>query len=154
MHYLYAFLISMVPFVELRGAVIYAAAWDLNPFLAMLVCTVGNMIPVPFIYFLARRGLNWGAKRAWIGGICRWALEKGEKAGQSLAEAAGRKGMFMAMILFVGIPLPGTGAWIGTLGASFLNMGFKSTVVAMIFGVIISGTIMMALSLAGFSVFT
>ena len=154
MQYLYAFLISMVPIIELRGAVIYAVASGMPLVPALAVCTLGNLVPVPFIYFLARKWLNWGKDRRWIGGICSWILEKGEKAGRSIADAAGRKGMFLAIILFVGIPLPGTGAWIGTLGSSFLNMGFKSTVVAVTIGVIMSGTIMALLSMAGISVFT
>lgn len=153
-HYLFAFLISMVPIIELRGAVVYAVAVDLPVLPALLICTLGNMIPVPFIYFFARKCLMWGAQRRWIGRFCRWVLQKGEAAGRKLSETAGKNGMIIAMLLFVGIPLPGTGAWIGTLGASLLNMGFKSTVLSVSLGVIMAAAIMMSLSLLGFGIFT
>jgi uncharacterized membrane protein len=153
-HYLFAFLISMVPIIELRGAVIYAVAMDLKVVPALLICTLGNMIPVPFIYFFARTALRWGAKRRFVGRFCSWVLRKGEIAGEKLLETAGKNGMFLAMMLFVGIPLPGTGAWIGTLGASLLHMEFKSTVLAVSLGVIMAAAIMMALSLLGFGIFT
>ena len=77
---------------------------------------------------------------------------KGEKAGQKLTAKTGRYGLFMALLLFVGIPLPGTGAWTGTLAASFLNMGFKSTVLAVCLGVILAGIIMAVASTGVFSI--
>ncbi len=152
--YIYVFLISMVPVIELRGAVIYAVAVDLPVVPSLLICTLGNMIPVPLIYFFARRALQWGTQRRWISRPCKYVLVKGEIAGRKLTEAAGRKGSFLALLLFVGIPIPGTGAWMGTLGASLLNMGFKSTVTAVSFGVVMSASIMMVLSLLGFGIFT
>ncbi len=145
-HYLIIFLVSMVPIIELRGAMIYAAGFDL-PFLSsLIVCVIGNMLPVPFIYFFARKVLIWGADKKYVGKVFRFFLEKGERAGQKLVKATGRGGLFFALLLFVGIPLPGTGAWTGTLGASFLNMGFKSTVVSVSLGVILAGFIMAAVS--------
>ena len=144
LHYLIIFLVSMVPIIELRGAMIYAAGFDL-PFLSsLIICVIGNMLPVPFIYFFARKVLVWGADKKYIGKVFTFFLEKGERAGQKLVKATGRGGLFLALLLFVGIPLPGTGAWTGTLGASFLNMGFKSTVVAVSLGVILAGIIMAA----------
>ena len=154
MKYLLVFLISMVPVIELRGAVIYAVAADLPVVPALAVCTLGNMIPVPFIYFFARGALIWGSERKYIGSACNFLLVKGEAAGKKLTEAAGRKGSFVALLLFVGIPIPGTGAWTGTLAASLLNMGFKTTMAAACLGVIMSGSIMMALSMLGFGIFT
>ena len=148
--YLYVFLISMVPIVELRGAVVVAHGMNLNELLALWVCVIGNLIPVPFIYFFARRFLLWGTQRKWIGKFCRFCVEKGERAGQKLVAKTGRKGLFVALVLFVGIPLPGTGAWTGTLGASFLDMGFKSTVVAVILGVLLAGVIMTLVSMGAF----
>ena len=147
--YLGVFLLSMVPIIELRGAVVAAHGMGLNELLALWVCVLGNMIPVPFIYFFARRFLTWGSKRRYLGKICRFFLTKGERAGQKLAAKAGRGGLFLALLLFVGIPIPGTGAWTGTLGASFLDMGFKSTVVAVCLGVILAGTIMSVFSALG-----
>ena len=152
LHYLIIFLVSMVPIIELRGAMVYAVGYELPYIPALITCVVGNMLPVPFIYFFARKVLVWGADKKYIGKICTFFLVKGEKAGQKLVKAAGRGGLFIALLLFVGIPLPGTGAWTGTLGASFLNMGFKSTVVAVSLGVIMAGIIMALVSTGVFSV--
>ena len=152
LHYLIIFLISMVPIIELRGAMIYAVGYDLPYLSALIVCVIGNMLPVPFIYFFARKFLTWGAGKKYIGKICTFFLEKGDKAGKKLVKTAGRGGLFVALLLFVGIPLPGTGAWTGTLGASFLNMGFKSTVASVCLGVILAGIIMAAVSTGVFSV--
>ena len=151
--YLIIFFISMVPIIELRGAMPYATAYGLDFLPALLVCVVGNMLPVPFIYFFARKVLIWGKDKKYIGKFFTFCLEKGEKAGQKLVKKAGRGGLFIALMLFVGIPLPGTGAWTGTLGASFLDMGFKSTVASVSLGVIIAGIIMAAASTGVFAVF-
>ncbi len=140
--YLLVFLISMVPLVELRLAVPFAIGMGLPYWPSLAVAVIGNMLPVPFIYFFARKTLIWGADKKYIGKFFRFCLEKGEKAGQKLAKTAGRGGLFVALMLFVGIPLPGTGAWTGTLGASFLNMGIKSTALAVSLGVLIAGCIM------------
>ena len=152
MRYLLIFLVSMVPLIELRGAVPLAIGWDIPYYEALAICIIGNMIPVPFIYFFARKVLIWGAGLPKIGRFFRFFLEKGERAGQKLAKAAGRKGLFLALLLFVGIPLPGTGAWTGALGASFLNMGFKSTVASVSLGVILAGCIMALASTGVFSI--
>jgi len=138
--YLILFLLSMVPITELRGTMLIVAAdSSYNFFLALIICIIGNMLPVPFIYFFARKFLVWGSNKKFIGKLFSWFLKKGERAGQKLVKTAGRGGLFVALMLFVGIPLPGTGAWTGTLGASFLDMGFKSTVAAVSLGVIIAG---------------
>ena len=149
--YLLAFLISMVPLIELRGGVPIALGMGLPYFESLIVCVIGNMLPVPFIYFFARKVLIWGADKKYIGKFFRFCLEKGEKGGQKLRSAAGRGGLFVALMLFVGIPLPGTGAWTGTLAASFLNMGIKSTALAVSLGVIIAGVIMGLASTGVFS---
>ena len=150
--YLLIFLVSMVPMIELRGSIVMAVGWDLDYFTALAVSAIGNMLPVPVIYFFARKVLLWGAHRKYIGKFFRYCLEKGEKGGQKLTEKAGRGGLFVALMLFVGIPLPGTGAWTGTLAASFLNMGIKSTAAAVSLGVIIAGIIMGVASTGVFSV--
>ena len=110
------------------------------------------MIPVPFIYWLARKVLEWGKDKPIIGGFFTWCLEKGEKGGKKLQAKAGR-GLFVALLLFVGIPVPGTGAWTGTLAASMLDMDFKSTVIAVVLGVLLAGAIMMTVSLMGVTIF-
>ena len=153
--YIYLFLISMVPLIELRGGMLVATApgTEYNFFLALIICIIANMLPVPFIYFFARKVLLWGADKKFIGKFFTFCLEKGEKAGNKLAEKAGRKGLFIALLLFVGIPLPGTGAWTGTLGASFLKVGFRSTVLAVSLGVILAGLLVGCFGTAIFSIF-
>ncbi|MCI7085613.1 MAG: small multi-drug export protein [bacterium] len=141
MWYFIVFLISMVPIVEIRGAIPVAVANDLNLVWAYIVCILGNMLPVPIIYLFARKVLIWGSKKKYIGKFFTFCLEKGEKGGKKLEAKAGR-GLFVALMLFVGIPLPGTGAWTGTLAASILDMGFKKSVIACMCGVVIAGTIM------------
>jgi uncharacterized membrane protein len=107
------------------------------------------MLPVPFIYFFARKVLLWGKDKKYIGKFFTFCVEKGEKGGKKLQEKAG-KGLFIALLLFVGIPLPGTGAWTGTLAASFLNMDFKTSVIACMGGVLLAGIIMGLASLGVF----
>ena len=141
MGYLIVFLISMVPIVELRGAIPVAVGMHLNMVWAYIICIIGNMLPVPLIYFFARKVLLWGKDKKYIGKFFTWCLKKGEKGGRKLQAKAGR-GLFIALMLFVGIPLPGTGAWTGTLAASFLDMGFKKSVIAVMCGVVIAGVIM------------
>lgn len=150
--YLTVFLISMVPIVELRGAMPIAMGMDLPFFPALIVCVLGNMLPVPIIYFFARKVLIWGANKRYIGKFFTFFLVKGEHAGQRLVKTTGRGGLFIALMLFVGIPIPGTGAWTGTLGASFLDMGFKSTVLSVCLGVVIAGLIMALASTGVFAV--
>ena len=140
--YLLVFFVSMVPLIELRVAVPMAVGMDLDYWTALVVCVIGNMLPVPIIYLFARKVLLWGADKKFIGKFFTYCLVKGEKGGQKLVAKTGRGGLFVALMLFVGIPLPGTGAWTGTLAASFLNMGFKSTSLAVSLGVILAGIIM------------
>ena len=144
LNYLIVFFISMVPLVELRGAIPYSQLLHLP--------ILGNMIPVPVIYLFARKVLEWGCDKPLIGKPFTWCLEKGEKGGKKLQAKAG-KGLFIALLLFVGIPVPGTGAWTGTLAASILDMDFKSTVAAVMLGVLLAGVIMMIVSFAGVSIF-
>ena len=143
--FLTIFIISMLPLIELRGAIPVSQGLNLPLLASYAVCIVGNMIPVPFIYLFARRILTWGKDKATIGKFCTFCLEKGEKGGKKLQEKAG-KGLFVALLLFVGIPLPGTGAWTGTLAASLLDMDFKQTVLAVMAGVLLAGVIMLLMS--------
>lgn len=142
MRYLMVFFVSMVPLIELRLAVPMAVGMGIPSLIAIAVCVVGNMLPVPIIYFFARKVLVWGADKRYIGRFFRFCLTKGESAGKKLVQKTGRGGLFLALMLFVGIPVPGTGAWTGTLAASFLDMGFKTTVSAVCLGVILAGCIM------------
>ena len=151
--YLLCFLVSMVPLIELRAGVPFAVGMGLDYWTALCVCVIGNMLPVPLIYLFARKVLEWGRDRKYIGKFFTFCIEKGEKGGHRLAAKAGRGGLFIALMLFVGIPLPGTGAWTGTLAASFLNMGIKSTTVSVCLGVIIAGIIMGVVSMTGLHIF-
>ena len=139
----------MVPLIELRGAIPYAVGFDLPLVPSLILAVIGNMLPVPFIFLFARRILDWGKDKKVIGGFCRWCLEKGHKGGEKLQAKAGA-GLYIALLLFVGIPLPGTGAWTGTLAASFLNMDFKKSVLYVMLGVLLAGAIMLVASLGVF----
>ena len=147
--YLWVLLISMLPLVEIRGALPYAVGMGLPLVPSIIVAIIGNMIPVPFIFLFARRILEWGKDKKVIGGFFTWCLQKGEKGGRKLEEKAG-KGLYWALFLFVGIPVPGTGAWTGMLAASILDMDFKKSTIAALGGVLLAGAIMLAASLGVF----
>lgn len=151
--YLFVFLVSMVPLIELRGGVPIAVGMGLDYWTALGVCVLGNMLPVPIIYFFARKVLHWGCDKKYIGKFFTFCLEKGEAGGQKLTKKAGRGGLFVALMLFVGIPIPGTGAWTGALAASFLDMGLKTTTGSVCLGVVIAGLIMGIVSLTGVHIF-
>lgn len=140
--YIIVALISMLPIVELRGAIPVAEGLGLNIFLYYPIAILFNMLPVPLIYLFARKILEWGKDKKIIGKLFTWCLEKGEKGGEKLKSTAGNNGIFFALLLFVGIPLPGTGAWTGTLAASFLNLDFKTSITAITLGVLLAGLIM------------
>lgn len=148
--------ISMIPLVELRGAIPVAIGMDLGlpEWLVLIVAIIGNMIPIPFIYFFARKFLEWGSKRNWkpLKQFCNFCLKKGEKGGEKLLQKAGKHGTYFALFLFVAIPIPGTGAWTGTLAASILKLDFKKTVIACLAGILVAGLIMLAASLGLFKV--
>ena len=146
------FFVSMVPIVELRGAIPISQGFGLPLLQSYIICVIGNMLPVPVIFFFARKVLIWGKDKKFIGGFFTWCLDKGERGGEKLKEKAG-KGLYVALLLFVGIPLPGTGAWTGTLAASFLDMDFKKSVIACVGGVLLAGVIMGVGSVAGVSFF-
>ena len=139
--YLYVFFISMVPLIELRVAIPVSQGLQLPLIQSYIVSIIGNILPVPIIYLFARKVLEWGKDKKYIGKFFTFCIEKGHKGGAKLKEKAGR-GLFVALLLFVGIPIPGTGAWTGTLAASFLDMGFKKSVIAVLLGVLLAGVIM------------
>lgn len=139
--YLLIALVSMVPLIELRGAVPIAIGLGLPIVPSYIVCILVNMIPVPFIFFFARKVLLWGKDKKVIGKFFTFCLERGEKGGKKLLEKTGG-GVYIALFLFVGVPLPGTGAWTGTLAASMLDLDFKKSCIAVMCGVILTGIIM------------
>ena len=141
--YLIVFFVSMLPLIELRGAIPYAVAFNLPLLNSYIIAILGNMLPVPFIFFFARKILEWGKDVSFapFAKFCRFCIEKGEKGKEKLLSSS-KNGIYIALLLFVGVPLPGTGAWTGTLAASFLDLDFKKSVLAVIGGVILAGIIM------------
>ena len=145
-HYLTVFLISMVPIAELRAAIPYSQAVGLPLIPSYVIAIIGNMLPVPVIYLFARKVLEIGNDMPGIiGKFCRWCTAKGEKGGEKLQATAG-KGLFVALLLFVGIPLPGTGAWTGSLIASLLEIDIKKSSLAILCGIIMATVIMYIVS--------
>lgn len=139
--YIWVFLISLVPLIELRGAIPVGVGMGLPLWAVYSIAILGNMLPVPIIFLFARKVLEWGKDKKYIGKFFTFCLEKGHKGGEKLKEKAGR-GLFWALMLFVAIPLPGTGAWTGTLAASLLDMDFKKSSLAVMLGVLTAGVIM------------
>lgn len=144
--FLAVFFISMVPLLELRVAVPFglsnAITGEALPIIPLyIVAILGNMLPVPLIFFFARKVLVWGSDKKVIGKFFTFCLTKGEKAGKKLTSKAGQS-VYIALFLFVGIPMPGTGAWVGTLAASLLDLDFKKSSIAVMCGVILAGIIM------------
>ena len=152
--FILTFLISMVPLIELRGAIPIGKRMGVSLPDAVIISMIGNMVPMPFIFFFARKVLEWGKDKPVIGGFFRFCLEKGHKGGEKLKKKAGSKGMFWALLLFVGIPLPGTGAWTGTLAASMLDLDFKRSVIAVVSGVALAAAIISIVTVLGFNIFT
>ena len=144
-HYVMIFFVSMVPIVELRGAIPISQGFGLPLLQSYIICVIGNMLPVPVIFFFARKVLIWGKDKKFIGGFFTWCLDKGERGGEKLKEKAG-KGLYVALLLFVGIPLPGTGAWTGSLIASLLEVDIKKSSIAIFCGLVMATVIMYVVS--------
>ncbi len=136
-NYVYVLIISMLPIIELRGAIPVAFALGLPPVPSFLVAIVGNLIPIPFILLLIRKVCEW---MKTINGLKKIPLylEAKVKKNKEKVTKYGKLGLF----LFVAIPLPGTGAWTGALIASFLNFKFKDSIIAITAGVLTAGLIM------------
>lgn len=137
------FIISMCPILELRGGLIAASLLNMDPVISYIICLIGNVLPIPFILWLITKILNWmrNSKFEKIKGIANWLDKKVEK-NKGQIEKYG----YLGLILFVGIPLPGTGAWTGCLIASVLEMDKKKSFLAAVVGVFIASIIMMLLS--------
>lgn len=131
----------MVPLIELRGAIPYAVAFQLPLLPSYITAILGNMLPVPFIFFFARKVLEWGKDKKLTKKFFTFCLEKGNKGGKKLQEKAGRN-VYLALFLFVGIPLPGTGAWTGALVASVFDMDLKKSSLSILLGIFLAAVIM------------
>ena len=145
---LVTFLISMVPVIELRGAIPYATAAGLSPWLAYILSVLGNMLPVPFILLFIRKILDWMKRYPRLLPIATWVETRAAGKGARV-----KRSQLIGLFVFVAIPLPGTGAWTGTLAASLLDMDFKESVLACMGGVLLAGCIMGVLSTLGISAF-
>ena len=144
-----ALIISMVPLVELRGGIIFSKLVNLDLWKAALFCIIGNIIPIPFILLFIKQIFKWMKKNKFLGKIANWFEEKAMKKSDKF-----KNGEFVALILFVGIPLPGTGAWMGSLIASLLEMDIKKAIVAELIGLFMASAIMLTIFYAFPEVFT
>ena len=134
---LMTFLISMVPVLELRGAIPVGVAGGLTPLAAMCIAMVGNLVPIPFILIFIRQIFSW-MKRC--SGKLRTLVEKLEDRAEKKSETV-RKYEFWGLVILVAIPLPGTGAWTGALVAAMLNMRMKRAFPAIALGVLVAAVI-------------
>ena len=129
--------ISMVPIVELRGAIPVAATMNFDPVIALVICVIGNMIPVPFIILFGRKLISWLQTTRLFGNIAtKYEKRLAEKADKIMKYAV------VGLMAFVAVPAPGTGAWSGAVIATLLNMRFKYALPAIFAGVVIAGLIM------------
>lgn len=148
--YFLVLFISMVPVIELRGAIPYSQAIGLPIFTSYIIAIIGNLIPIPFIYLFSKKILIYGKNKKYIGIFCEKLLSKGHKAGEKILKKSGKNGILIAIAIFIGIPFPGTGAYTGILAASILDIDFKTSFLSAIIGVILSGIIMAIISLGIF----
>lgn len=137
------FIISMCPILELRGGLIAASLLDMDPWISYLICMIGNIVPIPFILWLINKVLNFmrNSKSNKINGIAKWLDKKVDKHKGQIEKYG-----YWGLVIFVGIPLPGTGAWTGCLIAAVLEMDKKKSLLAAVAGVFIASIIMMLLS--------
>ena len=135
------FIISLLPILELRGGLLAAALIGLDPVPSYIISIIGNILPVPFILLLINKILDWMRKSKKFKKVAKWLDEKVEKHKGQIEKYG-----YLGIVLFVGIPLPGTGAWTGSLIASVLEMDKKKTFFAVLAGVFIESIIMMVIS--------
>ena len=135
------FIISVLPILELRGGLIAAALLGLKPIESYVISIIGNLLPIPFILLLINKILDWMRKSKHFKGIANWLDTKVEKHKGQIEKYG-----YLGVVLFVAVPLPGTGAWTGSLIASVLDMDKKKTFLAVLLGVFIASIIMMILS--------
>lgn len=135
MKYLYIFILAMLPILELRGALPVAAALGIPLSIAFPLAVLGNIVPLPFIYYFGLKILHLLEKISWTKRFAEFTLSRGKKAGEKLLKNSGY-GLFVALWLFVSIPLPGTGAWTGMLAATLLQLKFKDSFWACACGVL------------------
>ena len=134
---LIVFIISMFPIIELRGGLIAASALDIPMYKAIIICFVGNLIPIPFILLLITPIFTWLKNTNWV----KKHIERLEKKAMDKSDTI-QKYEFIGLVFFVGVPLPGTGAWTGSLIAALLGIKFRKAFPAIILGLLLATTIM------------
>lgn len=135
------FIISMIPILELRGGLIAASLLQVPITAAVPICIIGNVIPVPFILLFIRQIFKWFRNVPLIGGIIRRLEKRAMSKSDSIKQYE-----FWGLVFFVGVPLPGTGAWTGSLIAALLEVDFKKAILAVLLGIIIATVIMSIVS--------
>ena len=143
---LMTFLVAMVPVIELRGAIPAGIAAGLPPALACIAAVAGNLVPAPFIIVLGRRVANWLRGTRFFGPKIAWLERRAHLKGRLV-----RKYRLAGLVILVGIPLPGTGAWTGALVACIMDLRLKSALPAIFSGVLIAGAIVSAITMGVFS---
>lgn len=138
---LMVFIISLMPILELRGGLIAAALLNLNPVESYIIAIIGNVIPVPFILWFITRIIDWMRKGKRLSKVAKWLDKKIDKHKGQIEKYG-----FWGLVFFVGIPLPGTGAWTGCLIAAVLEMDRKKSFIAAMIGILMASIIMMILS--------
>lgn len=140
---LIVFIISILPILELRGGLIAASLLNVSPLTGYIVSIIGNTLPVPFILLFINKILDWMGKSKikWMNKLSKWLDKKARKHKDSIEKYG-----YLGLVLFVGVPLPGTGAWTGCLAASVLNMDKKKSFISIMLGIIMASIIMMLIS--------
>ncbi len=140
---LIVFIISIFPILELRGGLIAASLLNVSPLTGYIVSIIGNTLPVPFILLFINKILDWMGKSKikWMNKLSKWLDKKARKHKDSIEKYG-----YLGLTLFVGVPLPGTGAWTGCLAASVLNMDKKKSFISIMLGIIMASIIMMLIS--------
>jgi len=133
----FVFLLSMVPVIELRGGLVAASLLNIPLLWANVLCIAGNLIPVPFILLFLKKLFEWMKKHNILVKLVTWLEESAAKKSKGA-----ERGEFIFLWLFVGIPLPGTGAWTGSLVASTIHYDFKKSCIAVTLGVLTAAIIM------------
>lgn len=140
------FLVSMLPLIELRGGIIVARLLNMEMWRAIFFCVLGNILPIPFILFFIKKILHWMSEHH-LGGIANQIMKKAEKNRPKIEKYG-----FWGLALFVGIPLPGTGAWTGSLVAAVFDMDLKKASISILIGIIMATIIMTSISYGVFRI--
>lgn len=144
-NYIKIFIISAMPIIELRGAIPYSQIFNLPYFPSLIIAIIGNLLPMPIVYYFAHKILIWGKDKKIIGNFFNYVLKKGHNTGKNLIEKS-ENGIFIALFLFVAIPIPGTGAYTGMLAASILDLDFKKSFISISIGVLGAAVIVSTLT--------